>query len=44
MDELNRNKELMTLLAEVYTNDDYIFTHSFNVTLLYPGDRDGIEH
>lgn len=23
----------MTLLADVYTYDDYIFTHSFNVTL-----------
>ncbi|MFJ8070268.1 HD-GYP domain-containing protein [Peribacillus sp. NPDC096447] len=33
MDELKRNKELMTLLADVYTYDDYIFTHSFNVTL-----------
>ncbi|MDW7614216.1 HD domain-containing protein [Peribacillus simplex] len=33
MDELNRNNELLTLLADVYTYDDYIFTHSFNVTL-----------
>jgi hypothetical protein len=35
MGELKRNKELMTLLADVYTYtyDDYIFTHSFNVTL-----------
>ncbi|MFE4351871.1 HD-GYP domain-containing protein [Peribacillus butanolivorans] len=33
MEELNRNKELLTLLADVYTYDDYIFTHSFNVTL-----------
>ncbi|CAH0139676.1 hypothetical protein SRABI133_00441 [Peribacillus simplex] len=37
----------MTLLADVYTYDDYIFTHSFNVTLytgIYPGNRDGIEY
>ena len=33
MEKLNRNKELLTLLADVYTYDDYIFTHSFNVTL-----------
>ncbi|MDV7765281.1 HD-GYP domain-containing protein [Peribacillus sp. CSMR9] len=33
MDELNRNNELLTILADVYTYDDYIFTHSFNVTL-----------
>ncbi|MCK1994313.1 HD-GYP domain-containing protein [Peribacillus muralis] len=33
MKELKSNKELMTLLADVYTYDDYIFTHSFNVTL-----------
>ncbi|MFE4705260.1 hypothetical protein [Peribacillus simplex] len=43
MGELKRNKELMTLLADVYTYDDYIFTHSFN-DLIYSGDRDGIEY
>lgn len=33
MEELNNSNELLTLLADVYTYDDYIFTHSFNVTL-----------
>ncbi|MFJ7831214.1 HD-GYP domain-containing protein [Peribacillus sp. NPDC097284] len=33
MEELKNSNELLTLLADVYTYDDYIFTHSFNVTL-----------
>lgn len=33
MNEIRGNEELLTLLAEVYTYDNYIFTHSMNVTL-----------
>ncbi|MDQ0219667.1 HD-GYP domain-containing protein [Peribacillus cavernae] len=31
--EIRGNQELLTLLADIYTYDNYIFTHSFNVTL-----------
>lgn len=31
--ELNEKKELMTLLSDAYSYDNYIFTHSLNVTL-----------
>ena len=31
--EMQDKKELLTLLADVYTFDEYVFTHSFNVTL-----------
>jgi putative nucleotidyltransferase with HDIG domain len=31
--EVRNNKDLITLLSEVYTYDNYIFTHSLNVTL-----------
>ncbi len=31
--ELNEKKELMTLLSNAYAYDNYIFTHSLNVTL-----------
>ncbi|MFD0051403.1 HD-GYP domain-containing protein [Actinomycetes bacterium NPDC127524] len=31
--EIKGNKELLSLLADVYTYDNYIFTHSLNVTL-----------
>ncbi|MBE4907397.1 HD-GYP domain-containing protein [Bacillus luteolus] len=31
--EVKNNKDLITLLSEVYTYDNYIFTHSLNVTL-----------
>ena len=31
--EMNDKKELLTLLADVYIYDEYVFTHSFNVTL-----------
>ena len=33
MDELQQNKEAITLLSDVFTYDDYIFTHSLNVTM-----------
>ena len=33
LEELRESEELLTLLADVYTYDDYIFIHSFNVTL-----------
>ncbi len=33
MDELKENKEAVSLLTDVCAHDDYIFTHSFNVTL-----------
>lgn len=31
--EIKSSKRLLTLLADVYIHDDYIFTHSMNVTL-----------
>ncbi|KON86457.1 histidine kinase [Sporosarcina globispora] len=31
--EIRGNKELLTILSDVYTYDQYIFTHSLNVTL-----------
>ncbi|WP_394139661.1 HD-GYP domain-containing protein [Cytobacillus oceanisediminis] len=31
--EVRGNKELLTILSDVYTYDHYIFTHSLNVTL-----------
>jgi putative nucleotidyltransferase with HDIG domain len=31
--EITNNGDLLSLLSDVYTYDDYIFTHSFNVTL-----------
>ncbi|MFO1445294.1 HD-GYP domain-containing protein [Bacillus sp. Bva_UNVM-123] len=31
--EINEKKELLTLLSDAYTYDNYIFTHSLNVTL-----------
>ena len=33
LSEINEKKELMTLLSEAYSYDNYIFTHSLNVTL-----------
>ncbi|RFU63795.1 HD-GYP domain-containing protein [Peribacillus glennii] len=33
MNDIRSNDELLTLLADVYTYDNYIFTHSLNVTL-----------
>lgn len=33
MKELKNNQDLLTLLADVYTYDNYIFTHSLNVTM-----------
>ncbi|MGN7401161.1 HD-GYP domain-containing protein [Cytobacillus praedii] len=33
MTELGSNKELLNLLSDAYTHDNYIFTHSLNVTL-----------
>ncbi|WP_409302521.1 HD-GYP domain-containing protein [Peribacillus sp. SCS-155] len=33
MEEVKSRTELITLLADVYTYDNYIFTHSLNVTL-----------
>lgn len=33
MFELKDNKELLTILSDVFIHDHYIFTHSFNVTL-----------
>ncbi|PLS18081.1 hypothetical protein CVD28_10430 [Bacillus sp. M6-12] len=33
LQEINNNKELLTLLADVFIHDNYIFTHSLNVTL-----------
>jgi HD-GYP domain-containing protein (c-di-GMP phosphodiesterase class II) len=33
MNEIRGNQELLTMLADVFTYDNYIFTHSFNVTL-----------
>jgi putative nucleotidyltransferase with HDIG domain len=33
IDEIRGNRELLTILSDVYTYDHYIFTHSLNVTL-----------
>lgn len=33
MTELGNNKDLLNLLSDAYTYDNYIFTHSLNVTL-----------
>ncbi|MCA0971752.1 HD-GYP domain-containing protein [Halobacillus litoralis] len=33
MDELRNHKEAISLLSDVFTYDDYIFTHSLNVTM-----------
>ncbi|HYK72487.1 MAG TPA: HD-GYP domain-containing protein [Pseudoneobacillus sp.] len=33
LDELKSNPNLLTLLSDVYTYDNYIFTHSLNVTM-----------
>ncbi|WP_019243810.1 MULTISPECIES: HD-GYP domain-containing protein [Bacillus] len=33
MKEMTAEKGLLTILADVYTHDSYIFTHSYNVTL-----------
>jgi len=33
LSEVNNNNELLSLLTDVYAYDDYIFTHSLNVTL-----------
>ncbi|PLR92612.1 HD-GYP domain-containing protein [Bacillus sp. T33-2] len=33
LDEINSSKELLTLLSDVYIHDNYIFSHSLNVTM-----------
>lgn len=33
IEELKGNKEVISLLSDVFTYDDYIFTHSLNVTI-----------
>jgi len=33
LEELNRSKELLNLLSDVFLHDHYIFSHSLNVTL-----------
>lgn len=33
MNEIRGNQDLLTMMADVFTYDNYIFTHSFNVTL-----------
>ncbi|SFJ41205.1 HD-GYP domain, c-di-GMP phosphodiesterase class II (or its inactivated variant) [Halobacillus dabanensis] len=33
MEELRNHKEVVSLLSDVFTFDDYIFTHSLNVTM-----------
>ncbi|MFE8702330.1 HD-GYP domain-containing protein [Cytobacillus sp. FJAT-54145] len=33
LSEIKNNRDLLTLLSDVYTYDNYIFTHSLNVTM-----------
>ena len=33
MEDLRSNEELLSLLTDVYVYDNYIFSHSLNVTL-----------